>query len=106
MSETEIESRLKKLKGWSYRDGFLVKNFRFKTFMQGIRFVNSVAQLAEEIQHHPDIHVRWTNVRLEIQSHDEGGVTSRDFNLAGKIEKMIGEKEKGKSSKTKIEKRL
>jgi 4a-hydroxytetrahydrobiopterin dehydratase len=102
LNEEDIAKRLKDLSGWKYENGFLVKNFKFRRFMQGIKFVNSVADLAEKIGHHPDIHIRWTNVRLEIQSHDEGGVTSRDFNLVKKIEEML---EKGRQ-KPEIQKHL
>jgi len=90
LSQNSIIKRLGELNGWKYQNGFLVKNFKFKTFMQGIKFVNSIARVSEEIQHHPDIHIRWTEVRLEVQSHDEGGVTTRDFKLAKKIEELIG----------------
>jgi|BEDMetMinimDraft_2_1075160.scaffolds.fasta_scaffold00047_13 Pterin-4a-carbinolamine dehydratase len=94
LNEEDIARRLRELSGWKYENGFLVKNFKFRRFMQGIKFVNSVADLAEKIEHHPDIHIRWTNVRLEIQSHDEGGVTDRDFKLVKRIEEMLKKEER------------
>jgi len=57
--------------------------------MAGIRFVNDIAAIAERLEHHPDIHIRWTEVTLQIQSHDEGGITERDFRLAVEIEKYL-----------------
>lgn len=89
LSREKVEEEVKSLEGWRYDNDFIVKDFKFKRFMQGIRFVNSVAEIAEKMQHHPDIHIRWTNVRLEIQTHDEGGVTEKDIQLARKIEAML-----------------
>ena len=62
--------------------------------MDGIDFVDKVAVVAERLGHHPDIHVVWTTVTLQIQTHDEGGLTSLDFKLAGEIEKGLGMKKK------------
>jgi len=57
--------------------------------MDGIKFVNMVAGVAERAEHHPDIHIRWTTVTLMIQTHDEGGITELDLDLARKIEETI-----------------
>jgi 4a-hydroxytetrahydrobiopterin dehydratase len=80
---------LKALDGWKSKDGFITKTFEFKTFMAGIKFVNDVAAVAERLEHHPDIHVRWTTITLQIQTHDEGGITVLDFQLADDIEKYL-----------------
>lgn len=90
LGQPQIRERLKTLKGWSYKDGFIVKSFEFKTFMDGIRFVDDLAVLAERLEHHPDIHIRWTSITLMIQTHDEGGVTPKDFQLATEIEDSMG----------------
>lgn len=92
LSESRIEGRLKGLHGWRYRNDFITKAFEFKTFMAGIRFVNDIAAIAERLEHHPDFHIRWTTIKLSVQSHDEGGVTSRDFRLATEIEKFLHRK--------------
>jgi 4a-hydroxytetrahydrobiopterin dehydratase len=89
LSPEQIREELSGLKGWKHEGDFLVKSFKFKEFMEGIGFINKVAKLAERLEHHPDIHVRWTTVRLEVQSHDEGGVTKRDIRLVRAIEKAI-----------------
>jgi 4a-hydroxytetrahydrobiopterin dehydratase len=89
LSESQINGRLKDLDGWKYKNKFITKAFEFKTFMAGIRFVNDIAAIAERLEHHPDIHIRWTTIKLSVQSHDEGGVTSRDFKLATEIEKFL-----------------
>ena len=57
--------------------------------MEGIRFVDKVAKIAESQEHHPDINVVWTTVTLKIQTHDEGGLTKWDIALAKEIEKNL-----------------
>jgi len=89
LTEEQISKGLKELKGWKKEEGFLVKRFKFRKFMDGIKFVNMVAGVAERAEHHPDIHIRWTTVTLMIQTHDEGGITELDLDLARKIEETI-----------------
>jgi 4a-hydroxytetrahydrobiopterin dehydratase len=90
LTDAQIESKMEALPGWERRGDFIVKSFRFKKFMEGISFVDKVALIAEKLDHHPDIHVVWTTVTLQIQTHDEGGLTSLDFRLASEIEKRLG----------------
>ena len=75
--------------GWRREGGFIAKDFKFRTFLAGIRFVDAVALVAEAMEHHPDIHVVWTTVTLKIQTHDEGGITKWDVGLAKEIEKHL-----------------
>ena len=89
MSDGEVERALKPLKGWSRDGDFITKEFRFRAFMDGIRFVDKVARIAESQEHHPDINVVWTTVTLNIQTHDEGGITKWDIGLAKEIEKHL-----------------
>ncbi|HLQ03602.1 MAG TPA: 4a-hydroxytetrahydrobiopterin dehydratase, partial [Nitrososphaerales archaeon] len=69
LTRAKIKSELKDLDGWKLDRAFIAKTFEFKTFMAGIKFVNDVAQIAEEEDHHPDIHIRYTTIRLSIQTH-------------------------------------
>ena len=94
MSHREVGARLKALNGWKREGEFITKTFRFGEFMDGIDFVRRVAAVAEKEEHHPDIHVRYTEVTLSLQTHSEGGVTEWDFELAEAIEGMRG-KQKG-----------
>ena len=89
LSDQEITARLRVLKGWKREKDFLTKEFKYRRFMDGIRFITSVARVAEKLEHHPDIYVRWTSVKLLVQTHDEGGLTERDFELASSIEKAV-----------------
>jgi 4a-hydroxytetrahydrobiopterin dehydratase len=88
LKKAEIRSRLEHLQGWKQDGDFITKTFEFKRFMDGVSFINSVAKVAEEQEHHPDIHVRYTTINLSIQTHSEGGITEWDFELAGAIERM------------------
>jgi 4a-hydroxytetrahydrobiopterin dehydratase len=89
LSGGEVERALKSLEGWRRDGDFITKEFRFRAFMDGIRFVDKVAKIAESQEHHPDINVVWTMVTLKIQTHDEGGITKWDVALAKEIEKHL-----------------
>jgi len=86
LKDAEISSRLKDLKGWKREGKFIAKTFEFNHFMDAIAFVNEVAEAAERQEHHPDINIRYTTVKLSIQTHSEGGVTDWDFDLARAID--------------------
>ena len=88
LTDKEINDRIKTLKGWKHEGKFVTKAFEFGEFMDGVRFVNKVAEVAEEQEHHPDINVRYTTVTLSIQTHSEGGVTEWDLDLAEAVEKI------------------
>jgi 4a-hydroxytetrahydrobiopterin dehydratase len=87
LTGSEIDRRLKTLAGWRRRGRYITKTFEFGTFMEGIRFLNRVAEVAEEQEHHPDVNIVYTTIKLSIQTHSEGGLTSWDFDLAEAIEK-------------------
>ena len=88
LSRAAIARWLGDTTGWKGEENALAKEFRFPTFPAAIAFVNRVAELAEEAQHHPDIDVRYDRVRLRLSSHDAGGVTQRDMALAENIERV------------------
>ena len=64
----------------------ITRLFQFKDFPAAIQFVNRLADLAEKAFHHPDIDIRWNKVSLFLTTHDSGGLTRKDFDLAGKID--------------------
>jgi len=88
LSDAEIESRLKELEGWEHEGKFITRTFEFGHFMDAIAFVNEVAEAAEREQHHPDINIRYTTVKLSVQTHSEGGVTEWDTDLAKAIDAL------------------
>ncbi len=71
---------------WMYKKKSIIRNFKFNSYMDGIKFVNKIAELAENKNHHPDIQIGWCNVELSITSHDLGGVTNQCVELANEIE--------------------
>ena len=86
LTQEEIDSRLQQVQGW-LQDGLIIqRKFRFSSFAEGMEFVNHVAQVSEEMDHHPGIAINYNRVTLSITTHSEGGLTRRDFRLAGKID--------------------
>lgn len=86
LSPEEAQLRLNKLPGWKIEGGELVKTFLLKDFVAALAFVNRVGDEAERAGHHPDIDIRYNRVRLALTTHDAGGITSKDFDLAAKAE--------------------
>lgn len=88
LSEQEINNRLKELKSWKRVGDRIEKEFKFKQYMDAINFINRIARVAEEEEHHPDIYNTYTTVKLSITTHDEGGLTPYDFDLAKRVDKL------------------
>ncbi|WP_248929174.1 4a-hydroxytetrahydrobiopterin dehydratase [Paenibacillus hamazuiensis] len=83
LTEEQLGERLAQAEGWSREDGkWIVKKYRFPAFMQGIAFVNEVARIAEELNHHPMIAIDYKMVTLRLTSWSEGGLTELDFQSA------------------------
>lgn len=81
-----VDTGLNQLEGWDGTTERLHKTFEFDDFAGSIAFVNRVAGIAEDMNHHPDIHISWNRVDLEVTSHSAGGVTEQCLELAGRIE--------------------
>ena len=88
LSEDEIERDLNSLAGWGREGEEIRKQFSFSDFRGSMAFVNAVADLAEAANHHPDITINYNRVTLALSSHDAGGLTDRDVNLAKQIEEQ------------------
>jgi 4a-hydroxytetrahydrobiopterin dehydratase len=89
LTSQEIEKRLKTLRDWKIDSGELVRTFVFKDFVEALGFVNRVGQVAEKAGHHPDIDIRYNRVRLALVTHDAGGLTEKDFQLAAQANKLL-----------------
>lgn len=78
---------MKHVPGWMLRDDGkeISREFTFKDFKEAMAFVNEVAEIAEREGHHPDIHVRWNKVRLDLSTHAIGGLSTNDFIVAAKV---------------------
>ncbi len=86
--DDQIAIELKKLDGWSRVGNEIRKTWEFEDFVRAMRFVNSVAVIAEKFNHHPDIDIRWNKVDLKLSTHSAGGLTRLDFTLAEAIEEI------------------
>jgi len=90
MKDEEIEKYLPIVPNWILEEGKLVRRFKFKNFKEAIAFVNKVADLAEEEQHHPNISIYgWNNVKLTCFTHKIKGLHLNDFILAAKVNELI-----------------
>jgi 4a-hydroxytetrahydrobiopterin dehydratase len=88
LSDEEIKERLKALPGWQHRGESIVKSFDRADFVGSIKFIDSLVEPAEEMNHHPDLAVSWSQVEVAISTHAEGGITENDFELAKKVEEL------------------
>ncbi|HVF40271.1 MAG TPA: 4a-hydroxytetrahydrobiopterin dehydratase [Gemmatimonadaceae bacterium] len=86
LSDIAIQRDLGSLPGWARRSDVLTKTYQFRGFLEAIAFVNRVAEVAEEANHHPDIDIRYARVTLTLSTHDAGGITQNDLSLAKAIE--------------------
>lgn len=89
LSDDQIAMALRDLEGWERSGDEIIRTIRFPDFMAGIGFINRVAELAEAADHHPDIDIRYRNVRFALSTHDEGGLTEKDIALASRINQAL-----------------
>jgi len=89
LTDEDARSRLASLPGWRIESGQLLKTFQFKDFVAALRFVNQIGDAAEAAGHHPDIDIRYNRVGLALVTHDAGGLTGKDFDLAGRANELI-----------------
>lgn len=88
LSDIEIQRALGTLPGWTRKGDTIAKSYHFATFPAGVAFIAQVADIAEQLQHHPDIDIRYTRVQFCLSTHEAGGVTVRDIELARRIEAL------------------
>ena len=87
-SQQEVVTHLPSLPDWKIEGGELTRSFSFQDFLLALDFVNRVGRLAEDAGHHPDIDIRYNRVRLALVTHDQGGLTEKDFGLAAKVDHL------------------
>jgi 4a-hydroxytetrahydrobiopterin dehydratase len=90
LPDDQIQQRLAGLIGWERSGDEIVKTFELPTFPDAISFVTIVADLAEAADHHPDLDIRYRKVRVALSTHDAGGITAKDFDLAAEIDATAG----------------
>ena len=93
LTDAVVAARLAELPDWKRADGddpAITATYTLDDFAGALAFVNQVGAAAEEMNHHPDIDIRWDTVTLVLSTHSEGGLTAADFELAGKITRLVG----------------
>jgi len=92
LTDDEVTAQLAELSDWKRADGdepAITATYTLDGFAGALAFVNQVGAAAEEMNHHPDIDIRWDTVTLVLSTHSEGGLTAADFELAGRIARLI-----------------
>ena len=88
LTPDEVSARLSSLRGWTLEGDRISKLFTFKDFSEAVRFLDRIAPVADEQDHHPDVSIHWNELTLTLWTHVSGGLTERDFRLAGTIDQM------------------
>ena len=88
LTPTQIKASLASIPKWKKKGSAISHTYQFKDFAAAIKFVNAVAKLAEKAWHHPDIDIRWNKVTLVLTTHDQAGLTEKDFAMAAKFDKV------------------
>lgn len=90
LNEDEVASRLRRLT-WEREGDEIAREWRFEDFSEAVAFVNRVAEVAEEANHHPDIFIHgWNKVKLALTNHSAGGLTEMDFTMAARFDRLGG----------------
>jgi 4a-hydroxytetrahydrobiopterin dehydratase len=91
LSQEEIDRALEReLPQWVQEGDTITRSVKAPTFLDGIRLVQQVAQVAEDLDHHPDIDIRWRTVTFRLSTHSAGGLTAKDLRLATDIDRLTG----------------
>lgn len=89
LSKAEIEVRLAGLTGWARDGAAITKKYDRGDFVGSVEFVRQIVEPAEEMGHHPDLGISWSEVTVSITNHSAGGLTANDFELAGRIDELV-----------------
>lgn len=88
-NENEIGERLKELPGWYFEDGWIRRQYKTDGWPTTMMLVNTIGFIAEAAYHHPDLNVTWAKVWVKLMTHSAGGITDKDFYVAGQIERAV-----------------
>ena len=89
LTAKQVNSQLESVPHWSKRAQTILRTFTFEGFLKAIDFVNRIAGKAQKLNHHPDIDIRFNKVTLKLTTHDEGGLTEKDFSLARRCDEVL-----------------
>lgn len=88
LTDAELEESLRSLAEWRASDNILARSFKFDTYKEGLVFALAVGYEADKLNHHPDLHIGYGQVRVETTTHDSGGLTPYDVELAQRIDRL------------------
>ena len=88
LNDEEIQARLGELDGWAREGDVITKTFDHGDFVGSVEFVRRLTEPAEAMNHHPDLEISWSEVKVSITSHSAGGLTANDFELADRIDAL------------------
>jgi 4a-hydroxytetrahydrobiopterin dehydratase len=86
LTDAQVRERLKSLPEWKLEDNAIRRSYSFADFIDAMHFVNEVAEIAEDVGHHPDIDIRYNRVTLGLTTHDAGGLTENDLKMAAQLD--------------------
>ena len=89
LTTKQVSLHLKAIPNWSKRAHTILRTFKFEGFLKSIDYVNRIARKAQKMNHHPDIDIRFNKVTLTLTTHEEGGVTTKDFSLARQCDEVF-----------------
>lgn len=89
LSESDLVAELDQLQGWSLDGGMIAKVYRFDSYAAGVMFAAAAGQLADRLDHHPDLLIGYKTVRVSLMTHDAQGITAYDIQLARRIEAVV-----------------
>lgn len=90
LERQQVAESMQKLSNWTLQGDQIERLLTFENFVDAMIFVNKVAEVAEEEGHHPDIRIVYNRVTLALTTHDAGGLTSKDFKMAHRIDELLG----------------
>jgi 4a-hydroxytetrahydrobiopterin dehydratase len=90
LTAAQIGKGIKSLKGWKSAGGAISKTYNFKNYYETMAFVNATAWISHREDHHPDLEVGYNKCKVTYSTHSAGGVTEKDFDCAGRIDKLMG----------------
>jgi len=88
LADEEVEAMLMQIPGWEVSGIRIERTFRLSNFVEAMKLANQIAEIAEQENHHPDLHISWGKVRVELSTHSVGGLSENDFIVAAKINKI------------------
>ena len=89
LSNSDIQYAISDLNGWEFKNNAIHKIFTFESYLNSIAFINRLAEIAEEKNHHPDMVVGWCKIDVAFTSHDQGGVTTACIDMAKRAESVL-----------------